>query len=133
MSNARYEVLKVAQQDRTKRIQDIRDMLDLDSFEQAAMDQFTEPANGTQSKINADTSKPVVLRTKKMVPDLIDLDVLTDPKKLDYLIATLEPLKKTQTETMRKNLTDFKELIYATTVGGNQNLYLICLVNMHSF
>ena len=55
-----------------------------------------------------------------MVPDLIDLDVLTDPKKLDNLIATLEPLQKTQTETMRKNLTDFKELIYATTVGGNQ-------------
>ena len=132
MSNARYEVLKIAQQDRTKRIQDVRDMLDLDAFEQVAMDQFNAPPNGTQSKVNADTSRPVVLRTKKMVPELIDLDVLTDPQKLDNLIATLEPLQKTQTETMRKNLTDFKELIYATTVGGNQK-FIFNLPSEYSF
>ena len=132
MSNARYETLKMSQQTREKRIQEIRDMLELDKFEQQAMDTFDAPPVGKQSKLETNLSKEVVLKTKKMVPDLIDMDTLTNPKKLDALIDSLKPLEKTQTDQLKTNLEDFKNIIYEQTATGNEK-FLFNLPSEYSF
>ena len=121
MSRARYETLKLSQESREKRIKEIRKELDLDKFEEVVMDDLNAPPSGRQSKVESD-GKQVVLKTKKMVPDLIDLDILTDPAKLDALIESLQPLKKTQTPQLRENLKELRNLIYSQTAVGNEKL-----------
>ena len=108
MSKARYETLKLSQESRQQRIDKLRQELELDKFEEVIMDDLNVPPKGRQSKVDAKPGQEVVLKTKKMVPDLIDLDVLTDPAKLDALIDSLKPLKKSQTPLLKENLNEFK-------------------------
>jgi hypothetical protein len=120
MSNARIETMKLANKNRSERIKEVKDMLDLDRFVEDSMYDIAPPPEGQQSKIDS-----VVVRTKEMAQDkfpLIDLDVLTDPVKLDNLLARVKPLTTNQTDTMRKNLTDFSDIIKQATVAGNQKM-----------
>lgn len=132
MSKARYETLKLSQESRQQRIDKLRQELELDKFEEVIMDDLNVPPKGRQSKIDAKPGQEVVLKTKKMVPDLIDLDVLTDPAKLDALIDSLQPLKKSQTPLLKENLNEFKNLIYSQTAVGNEKL-LFNLPSEYSF
>ena len=122
MSEARYKLLELSTSERTDRIKGIQDILELDKFTQQSMNDLNPPPNGSSAKLESIIPKQAVLKTKQMVPSLIPLEILSNPKKLDALISNLKPQTTNQTDTLRKNLKDFKEVLEFVAISGNEKL-----------
>ena len=123
MARERYKVLELAVAEKDARIEQFKKDFDFDNLIDYVSEDITPPSTSSLSEpVVVDTAKPAVNRTKQVVPDLIDIDVLTDPKKLDKLIDTKKKLTSNQTEGIKKDLDDLRDVIKYQIANGNPGI-----------
>jgi len=129
MANQRYMTLQLATKERKDRIDQFKKEFDYDNIVEYITEDITPPSKSTLSEDNViDPAKPAVNKRKEIVPDVIDIEILTNEKELDKLIASKKKLTKNQSDGIKQDIADLVDVIKYSLANGNPD----ALYNMSS-
>lgn len=123
MARERYNVLEQASQEKKARIEQFKKDFDYDNIMDNILEDITPPTTDTATKMPVvDTAKSAVNKTKKIVPDLIPIEILTNEKELDKLIAAKKKVTSTQSEAIKNDLKDLVDVVKYQISNGNPDV-----------
>jgi len=124
MARERYITLEHASQKKKARIAQFKKDFDYDNLIDYVNDDITPPSTSTLSEPNViDPAKPAVNQLKVIVPDLIDVNILTNEKELDKLIAAKKKVTTNQSDAIKSDLRDLSDVIKYQFANGNPGAF----------